>query len=202
MAVQISDLPFLWIFLSPCIVLNNNTDPFNHLEYFVNLYLCYLQYLDRKCKLRPGKYKVIVMFFFFWRKHLMSSLLNAHAFPFSLMLLIVMDYFCALLLFRSHYKAISWILLSFLCGSGIGMFVSSLCGNDSSMLFLYLTCFVGKFCSECCVVVYPMDFTMVLFILVQVSFIPLLSYVQKIDGINGRRDPCPSFEQNIGCIRS
>lgn len=28
-------------FLSPCIVLNNNTNPFNHLEYFANLYLSF-----------------------------------------------------------------------------------------------------------------------------------------------------------------
>lgn len=82
------------------------------------------------------------------------------------------------------------------------MFLSLLCGNDISMLFLYLTCFVGMFCSACCVVFYHMGFmgfTMVLlFISVHVSFIPLLSYVQKIDGLNGRRHLCPSFERNIG----
>lgn len=132
----------------------------------------------------------------------MSSLLNAHAFRFGLMVLIIMDYFCAWLLFRGHYKAISRILLSFLCRSGISVFLFFV--NDISMLVLYLTCFVGMFCSECCVVLYPMGFTMVLFISVHVSFIPLLSYVQKIGGINGRSHLCPSFEKKIKkvCIRS
>lgn len=128
------------------------------------------------------------MFFFFWRKHLMSSLLNAHAFWFGLMLWIIMDYFCALLFFRSHYKAISWILLFFFF----------LCGNDFSMLFLHLTCFVGMFCSECCVVFYPMGFMgfTVVLILSQFMYLSLL-YVQKIDRKYGKRNLSPSFEQNL-----
>lgn len=112
-----------------------------------------------------------------------------------------MDYFCAFVYEPLQNNLMN---LAFSRGSGMSTFLSLLRGNGISMLFLYLTCFAGMFCSECCVVFHPMGFmgfAMELVILVHVSFIPLLSYVQKRDRINGRRHLCPSFEQNIGLCK-